>query len=182
MNFSGFISFAFSNKMRCDSFFLACSYNGLEKHCLRCPYVPEETKRKIIAARPLHGQQRSVLKHGSQQGFFNRIWARLHNSKIAVHQSTIDDYTVQHDGMPLGVRGGTLADSEAYADHIAVLDHVRSGRVSVEVEEALDQYYSCLDYAGRVYNTSAMPEHFSSEWVLAKVLPKRAIHVMRNVG
>ena len=71
---------------------------------------------------------------------------------------------------------------EAFEDHIAVLDHLRKNKISPEVEEAVDRYYTCLDYAGRVYNTSSMPEHFSAEWLLAKVQPKQHHHTLRNVG
>jgi hypothetical protein len=77
------------------------------------------------------------------------------------------------------------ADGEEFTDHIDVLDHVRSGTIetSKELQEAIDSYYSCLDYAGRVYHTPSMPQHFSSLWLLSKVLPKDQHHTPeRNVG
>lgn len=82
----------------------------------------------------------------------------------------------------MSVLATDASNKEAFSDHIAVLDHLRSSKVSAEVEEALDRYYSALDYAGRVYNTSAMPEHFTVEWLLAKMTPKNVHHAMRNVG
>lgn len=78
--------------------------------------------------------------------------------------------------------GAKREKSASFTDHIAVLDHVRNNKFGAEVDEALDRYYSCLDYAGRVYNTSSMPEHFSSEWLLAKVNPKHHHHALSNVG
>jgi hypothetical protein len=38
-----------------------------------------------------------------------------------------------------------------------------------------------LDYGGRIYYTSSMPKHFSSEWLLAKVVPRRVSYKKPNM-
>ena len=90
-----------------------------------------------------------------------------------------------HDGaqtVPPSANFENTGNREAFRDHVSVLDYVRINKINSEVEEAVDQYYSCLEYAGRVYNTSSMPKHFSAQWLLAKVEPKRHQHLLRNVG
>ena len=161
---------------------LSTSYTVLEAHFLKC--APEEIRKKIISTRLRHTEQRKSMRPGSQQAFFNRLWDRLRTSKIAgqpgiyVKQATAaeeDDVQITRNG----------SESQEFTDHISVLDYVRSGtaKTNNELEEALDRYYSCLDYAGRVYNTPSMPKHFSSVWLLAKVLPKDQHHTpQRNVG
>jgi len=144
--------------------------------------VPEEMKQKITSTRSQHAQQRTGLKFGSQHSFFNRMWEWLHSSKSAFPDVSISGEANQQYGTPLSVLADNTSNEEAFSDHLAVLDHLRSNKVSAEVEEALDRYYSALDYAGRVYNTSAMPEHFTSEWLLAKMVPKHSHHTLHEVG
>ena len=102
----------------------------------------------------------------------------LQTGKIAGQSSiSVREPTTEAD---VPITGKPPASIE-FTDHIRVLDYIRSGnfKPNRELEEALDKYYSCLDYGGRVYNTPSMPENFSSVWLLAKVLPKHVHHKER---
>jgi hypothetical protein len=161
----------------------ASSYSGLEKHLLRCRSVPEEIKQQIALARSQHAQQRLEMKFGAQQNFFRRLWELLQKTNSTTPDLLLGETLTsqqQLDAPP--PRENTIVTEGAFADHLSVLDHLRSNKVSADIEEAMDRYYSALDYAGRVYKTSAMPDHFSAEWLLAKLVPKRSNHALRNVG
>lgn len=174
----------------------ASCYVGLEKHFLRCRSVPDEIKQKIALARSQHAQQRQVMKLGAQQSFFKRMWDGLQGGT----STTFSDYndlgvsTTTSIADPDEFSGPTHSESDpkstkvnAFRDHQSLLDFLHRNnhnKVSAEIEEALDRYYSALDYGGRIYQTdSAMPDHFSAEWLIAKLVPKRgANHALRNVG
>jgi hypothetical protein len=64
-----------------------------------------------------------------------------------------------------------------FHDHVALLDFIRTTapwKGDKRLNEALDQYYNSLEYGGRIFGTSAMPKNFNSEWLLAKVAPRKS--------
>jgi hypothetical protein len=152
----------------------------LEKHVLKCPAVPPEIKSEVAAAKVTHPGQRKALVAGSQQGYFNRLWDRLRSSNIAGEAPNVPmsqpDKEEKEESNPSGGGDDTESDGLEFRDHVLLLDFVRNTSVwknNKNIQAALSKYYSCLDYGGRIYQTPSMPKHFSSEWLLAKVVPKR---------
>lgn len=153
---------------------LTASYTVLEKHFFKCLKTPVDVKRRLVETRSRHAEQRKTLPSGSQQAFFTHLWSRLHKTKPPAQ--------VARRGMSSSERNSNNADPSEnsnehtdFSDHIILLNHVRRDgklRNNKELQEAMDRYYSCLEYAGRVYATESMPKHFSSNWLLSKVLPK----------
>ena len=67
-----------------------------------------------------------------------------------------------------------LEDQLEFQSHIQLMRFLQTSSPWKENQDLMDvilQYYNCLEYGGRIYNTNAMPPHFSSEWLLAKVAP-----------
>jgi hypothetical protein len=146
---------------------LTACYTALERHYIKCPLTPQEVKQRIEVARTRHSSQRKALGQGTQQAFFNGLWRRLHiNMGLGASENTANQ---QEDNV---MEISDPSSDIEYTDHISVLDYARKGKSSKELHEALERYYSCLDYMGRVYKTDAMRGNFSEEWLLAKVLPK----------
>jgi MRG len=161
---------------------LTSSYTVLEKHYLKCPKTPADVKLRLIETRSRHADQRKTLANGSQQAFFTRLWERFRKVKRAASKGGGILTMERQDVDP-----SEQSDDElVFTDHIALLDHCRLNsklNSNKEVVEALDRYYSCLDYAGRVYETESMPKHFSANWLLSKVLPRGNHHHSHgNVG
>lgn len=136
-----------------------------------------------MLARSQHAQQRLEMKFGAQQKFFRRLWTLLQNTNATASDLLLGEtLTSQQQLDAPSPSGDTIVSEGAFSDHLSVLDHLRSNKVSADIDEAMDRYYSALDYAGRVYKTNAMPDHFSAEWLVAKLVPKRSNHALRNVG
>ena len=153
----------------------------LEKHVYKCPLMPQEAKTRVGNARMQHAAQRKTHQNGSQQQYFNRLWDRLRSSKIGGLLDTgceplpSPGTKVYGEGKSRG-SDSTEGEANEFRDHISVLNYVRTKvpwKTNRAIQVELDKYYSCLDYGGRIYQTPSMPEHFSSEWLLAKVCPKR---------
>lgn len=155
-----------------------------EKHILKCAHVPLEIKEKVTAARKSHAEQRKQLVTGSAHAFFLRLWDRLRNSQIADGQAGL--YMKEASGSSTDKKSIDGDDDELgpeFRDHVALLDHIRNNdpwKSDSKLLEALNQYYNCLDYGGRIYNTDAMPKQFSAEWLLAKVVPKLVRYKKRS--
>jgi hypothetical protein len=160
---------------------LSASTSILEKHFAKCASVPADIKSEIVLCKRRHTDQRKFLAVGAQQEFFVRLWDRMWLSKSA-GGLTSNVYLAQNGGNSAG--GTATEDSNhdssdsgnvEFRDHITLLDFVRSTKPwkgDNGVQEALEQYYNCLDYGGRIFGTDAMPKNFNSEWLLAKVSPK----------
>lgn len=153
---------------------LSTASNILEKHLMRCPKVPDEVKSSIAEAKLRHSLQRKGIPTGEQQAFFNRLWDRLQMGIIGGDAANIPFSRMRKD------EESPEDDSDSvmleFRDHLEVLDFVRKTapwKNIRSIQTALNKYYSCLDYGGRIYQTPSMPNHFSSEWLLAKVVPKR---------
>jgi hypothetical protein len=160
---------------------LSASTSILDKHFSKCQSVPDDVKSEIVLCKRRHTDQRKFLAVGAQQEFFLRLWDRMWSSKIA-GGLTSNVYLVPNGGNSAG--GAATEDSNPdssdsgnveFRDHITLLDFVRSTKPwkgDNGVQEALEQYYNCLDYGGRIFGTDAMPKNFNSEWLLAKISPK----------
>jgi hypothetical protein len=68
-------------------------------------------------------------------------------------------------------------DELIFTDHRDVIDHLRKecsktlkSNEQQEIQDILDTYYGCIEYAGRIYGTSSMPKHFSTHWLLSKII------------
>ena len=153
-----------------------------EKHIMKCAFVPADIKKSVVTARSKHAEQRKAFPNGAQQAYFNRLWDRLRSMKIAG--------TTSSSAVPLPKASGSAAAMEespelsvpnsdekmTFEHSLDVLDFIRTStpwKGTKDIEEALNQYYNCLDYGGRIYQTKSMPEHFSSAWLLNKVVPRR---------
>jgi hypothetical protein len=170
---------------------LSACYPVLEKHLYKCTFTPTETKQLIQKARSLHSEQRKEKPNGSQQAFFTQLWSRMNKGKqttevwkksrtaISTAESNKSGSDVEsNDDVDMEIKG-TLLDDVDLTDHLKVLEFLRKNlnkmpkQVREDIQDALDTYYSCLDYAGRVYGTSSMPQHFSSRWLLKKMTGHR---------
>ena len=156
-----------------------------EKHVLKCSAVPPTIKSEVVAAKARHPEQRKGLPAGSQQAFFNSLWDRLRASKIDGVTSgvyTLESYSkaasdLTGEGSTGTEEAGRSGNSHAveFKDHIELLDYVRKTapwKSNNAMLEVLNQYYNCLDYGGRIVYTASAPDHFSSEWLLAKIAPR----------
>jgi hypothetical protein len=159
---------------------LSASASILDKHFAKCPCVPADIKADIAMCKRRHTDQRKNLTVGAQQEFFLRLWERMQSSKSSGGFPS-NVYVSQNVGNSLGETAteDSAQDSETgnveFRDHIGLLDFVRTTepwKNDNGLQEALEQYYNCLDYGGRIFGTNAMPKNFNSEWLLAKVSPK----------
>jgi hypothetical protein len=161
---------------------LSASTSILDKHFAKCPSVPADIKAELVLCKRRHTDQRKFLAIGAQQEFFSSLWDRMWSSKSA-GGLTSNVYLAQNGGTSAGgapTEGSNQDSSETgnveFRDHLSLLDFVRSTKPWKSdngVQEALEQYYNCLDYGGRIFGTDAMPKNFNSEWLLAKVSPKQ---------
>lgn len=164
---------------------LTASYTVLEKHCLRCKKTPLDIKEKLVETRSRHQEQRKRLPIGSQQAYFNILWAKFLENKPGFVIGTVGDGTISiidGDNGEIVSRSAdssswseTAQDELTFSNHVDLLDNIRNSvklKQKEEIQEALDRYYSCLDYAGRIFHTDSMPRHFSAHWLTSKVSPK----------
>jgi len=153
-----------------------------EKHVMKCDNVPPDIKTKVAAARKRQQEQRKLLPQGSQQAYFNKLWDRLRSCKIEGVEAGVyilEGYSAKGslgDSSMTGDGGedGSPSNLE-FKNHIDILQFIRTTnpwKGNGKIQEALNQYYNCLGYGGRIYHTSSMPEHFSSEWLLGKIVPR----------
>jgi hypothetical protein len=175
---------------------LSACYPVLEKHLYKCTYTSAEIKQSVRTARALHAEQRKTKQNGSQQAFFTELWNRMIKNKpnkgvlqramkkaptisspiLNGNISESDDDDFDGDNDPEGVMKGSSDEELVFTDHQTLLDFLRRKLPALpknsrhDIQDALDTYYSCLDYAGRVYGTPSMPQHFSSHWLLQKVV------------
>jgi hypothetical protein len=152
----------------------------IEKHVAKCPKIDDEIKSNVINRRTRHQEQRKLMPQGSQGAFFARLWDRLRLSKASAGAEA-DIYVSMSSGSGKksddGESGGTTPtdDSIEFKDHILLLEYLKATapwKDKLNLIEAMDQYYNCMGYGGRIYNTNAMPLHFNSEWLLSKVAPR----------
>lgn len=154
-----------------------------EKHIMKCAFVPAEVKQSVVTARGKHAEQRKAFPNGAQQAYFNRLWDRLRSMKIAGSTNSSAVPLAKTNSVSASASEDVPSDMAhsdekmTFTDSLDVLDFVRTSvpwKGTKDIEEALNQYYNCLDYGGRIFMTKSMPDHFSSAWLLNKVVPRRA--------
>lgn len=157
---------------------------GTLGHVYKCPYVPEETKKKIAHLKSVHGEERKALKKGAQARFFARLWKRLFSTDgiatpvvLANHKSTGDE-----DSKPpaaIAVEKSTSSEEQAAApvlefkSHTDLLNYLANTapwNKKDDIRERIQQYYDCVKYGGDIYDTNAMPKSYSSEWLLSQLV------------
>jgi hypothetical protein len=145
-----------------------------EKHVAKCRKVPDDIKAAVIEAKTRHVDQRKELPVGSQQAYFNKLWERLRTSQI--EGAAFGTYVLEGTAAKEATESQeSSAEELEFRDHRAILEHISTTapwKSQPVIVEALHQYYSFVEYGGRVYNTSSRPEHFSAEWLLRKVGPR----------
>jgi hypothetical protein len=155
----------------------------IEKHLAKCPKIDDEIKSNMIKYRTRHQEQRKLKIQGAQGAFFVRLWDRLRLSKASAGAEadvyvSMSSGSGKKSGSDDGESGGGSTptdDSIEFKDHILLLEYLKATapwKDKLSLVEAIDQYYNCLGYGGRIYNTNAMPVHFNSEWILSKVAPR----------
>jgi hypothetical protein len=158
-----------------------------EKHINKCPLIPKEVKASVVSARTRHSEQRKSLVPGAQQAFFNRLWERLRSSNIGSNEEEVLSAKIEPtEKKAIASAPSSLSDDEGaqdaarieFTNHVSVLDHIRTEepwRDDSVILDALNQYYACVEFGSHVYNVGppTEPLYYSSEWLLAKVVPKR---------
>ena len=149
-----------------------------EKHVSKCPDVPEDIKQAIVANKLMHHEQRKLLPSGSQQAFFLRLWDRLRTMRISSENTSVAvPLTQQPEGeTEKKEEEKQTPQKKEFSNPTEVMDFIRTTspwKGTREIDMAVSQYYTCVDFGGRIYNTRGMPTHFSPGWLLAKVGPKR---------
>jgi hypothetical protein len=165
----------------------------IEKHLLRCPHVPDSTRVAIVASRARHSDQRKGLKAGVQGAFFAGLFDRLRSMRISddregdesnlLFVSKPSAASFKHSAHAvLGASSTSDLDvnicdiSDGFKSHLDVMDFIQSAEPWKSMDslcEMVEKYYNCLQYGGKIYHTATMPSHFSSEWLYAKVGPRK---------
>lgn len=144
----------------------------MEKHYLKCSSVPQTVKDELVTARANHASQRKESPVGSQQAFYRSLWNRLTGSGVPFNEMagvlmSPEAKNVDHDDSE------SVDGADSFDDHVKLIEHIKETVVDEAISEALKQYYSCLEYGGRVYmRDGIMPEHFSANWLVSKLVPK----------
>jgi len=160
----------------------------IEKHLLRCPDFDEKKKQELIVeTRKTHSEQRKSVPSGAQGAFFAQLFDRL-SSMRPLNGSEYDPYTssaIMSVSSNFHGSDASLGDSssiggsdsnDGFKTHIDVLKFIQSTEPwnsMGHLGEMVEKYYNCLEYGGKIVNTSSSPLNFSSEWLLAKVSPEK---------
>ena len=159
-----------------------------EKHLLKCSAISSDTKATVVRYRARHEEQRRALPKGTLNRYFTRLWKRFRAAKnsgdldrdMRVTVSTTSD-VASGTGSPSsaggddGESGGYKSDDGSlleFTDHVSLLEFIKKTspwNEDSELQDAIAKYYDCVATGGKIYNTNAMPYHFSSEWLLAKL-------------
>ena len=163
-----------------------------EKHFAKCPHVPSNIKKAISTSKMSHHEQRKHLPSGTQQAYFLKLWDRLRTMRISgIDGGMSETIPLSHPAYTPDAKNEAKQDSSKeregqmeFGSPLEVLDYIRNTvpwKGTKDIEDALNQYYTCIDFGGRIYNTKGMPKHFSPAWLLAKVGPKRAKKKRKNL-
>lgn len=155
---------------------LSTTATSADKHIARCPLVSSEIKERMAAARGTHGEQKSNIRPGAQTAFYARLWDRLQLSKTEAGAEA-DMYVTLDTTPALGSdqnfqNSDRSNDGTEFRNHIEVLEYIKSTspwKSNSELTAAMESYYRCVTWGGSMFNTADMPQHFSSEWILAKL-------------
>jgi hypothetical protein len=159
----------------------------VEKHIAKCPHIAPEVKSRMVRCKARHPEQRKNMPQGAQGAFFGRLWERLRASRATagaeadmyVTFSTSSGYQTggsMDEASSDEVAAAGSSDSQVeFKSHVSLMKFLQTSapwKDKPDLQDAIAQYYNCLDYGGRIFNTNAMPPHFSSEWLLAKIAPR----------
>jgi hypothetical protein len=154
----------------------------VEKHVAKCPKIDQEIKDKVARCKTRHPEQRKDMVPGAQGAFFARLWHRFRMSRALTGAEADPCVTLstssgdqQGDDSANDTSTTVSENGLEFKSHIKLMTYLKTTspwKDKGELQDAIDQYYNCLEYGGRIYNTNAMPLHFSSEWLLAKIAPR----------
>ena len=165
---------------------LATSSTVFEKHLGKCSAVSGELKVALHSAKTTHSEQRKVLPTGAQQAYFIKLWERLKTSSIDDdNQNFFPDLEATATPLQDDEDGANDDAQESFDSHLLLLDYLRTTwpwSNNTKLRQAMIQYYSCLGFGGRLLGTSSMPSHFSSEWLLSKIVPRKTTSRPRFPG
>jgi hypothetical protein len=154
-------------------------------HLLKCQKFPADQLKKLSAFKAQQTEARKRLKHGAQAAYFNRLWKRLHSAKtigtagVFVVSADRDEATANEDNQ-MSAYGVALTPDDTkkkpieFHNHTDLLDYIQKTapwNKEPALIDAVSLYYDALRRGSRIFNTTAMPSHFSSEWLLARVSP-----------
>lgn len=154
---------------------LTSSYTVMEKHYLKCSAVPKSVKEELATARANHAIQRKDIPVGSQQAYYRSLWNRLTRASLPHGESPGAGGVLMSPEAkdPNPEDSSSVDDADSFDDHVKLIEHIKETVVDGGITETLKQYYGCLEYGGCVYmRDKVMPEHFSANWLLSKVVPK----------
>lgn len=146
----------------------------IEKHIQKCPRIADDIKQRMAASRKRHAEQRKGLAPGAQAAYFLRLWERLRSSKVKDTAATLQVLEMKEEKEDSSHENALDEDESPneFTDHIRLLEYLSTTSPWSETDdvlESLNQYYECLEFGGRIYNTDAMPKGFNAEWLLAQV-------------
>jgi len=158
---------------------LATASTSADKHILRCPKTSDEIKQQVLAAKSRQAVQRGQVPVGAQSAFFSRLWKRLQGYRRSSRLPTDDMYvTLQEKAAGAGNNKDSDEKSETssagteFHSHVDLLNYLLSEepwKSNDELGSAIAKYHSGLAWGASIYNTPAMPAHYSSEWILGKL-------------
>ena len=149
-------------------------------HMYRCPFIPDELKKRIAHLKTRHPEERKALKHGAQAQFFARLWKRLWSAEgipdtpvvLSNHQNVAtdakeatNDATLQQEERQSSIQ------FKSHTDLLTFLTTTAPWNTRADILERIRQYYAVMAHGGEIYNTNAMPPHFNSEWILSQMVP-----------
>jgi hypothetical protein len=156
----------------------------IEKHLFRCADLNQTVKDGIVAARSKHPDQRKNLPSGAQGAFFARLFGRLQSMGplddvksgfLITSTSFVDKFRYQGSEMAGSQTAGDTSDlDDGFSSHIDVMTFIQSTEPWKSIDplvEAVEKYYNCLEYGGKIVNTKKSPPFFGSEWLYSKVAP-----------
>jgi len=156
---------------------LATASTSVDKHIVRCPFVSDEIRSRMLQAKSRNAEQRSKSRPGAQSSFFSRLWNRLQLVRTSATSAEPDEYIpMQAANSELEEedlsRPNSTGNETVFGDHVDVMRYIQTEepwKSNVELADAVASYYRCLSWGAGIFHTPAMPPHYSSEWILAKM-------------
>lgn len=152
----------------------------IEKHLLRCPDIEQSVKDRMTKVRSKHAEQRKALPTGAQTSFFGRLFQRLQSMGPSQDGSSSFFFPMapsmgnQNERDPALSSDDATDSGDGFKNHVEVLEFIQSSepwKSNEVLVEAVEKYYNCLQYGGRIANTKKAPTNFSSEWLYSKIAP-----------
>lgn len=154
---------------------LSTAPTSIDKHISRCPKISNALKEKMAADRANHAEQKNSTPSGAQSAFFSRLWDRLQHSRTSTGDVTDLYFTInasttdmENEQQPIYASSGSGMEFRNHVDIMTYIQNTAPWKNNIEVLNAVEKYYRCISFGGCIYNTTAMPRHHTSEWVLAR--------------